>query len=160
MFDIEDTEDNIVDKVHKAIIIQNKSSGEIETEHSKDLNNEAEATKNIETNNGNNIIENKSEECGLVKPEKTFQRKPKKQQGTSIPSLSNKLYLNTGLDIEAIILPHETSIDLQTLSLASSHTEDPDFATVKKLGSGITLDKELGSINSKGAQFASHQYQK
>ena len=51
-----------------------------------------------------------------------------------------QLYLNTGLDISAVVLPHDTSVSvsLPTLSLQQFETEDPDYARVKKLGSGVS----------------------
>jgi len=148
MFDIEVTETDILDKVQKALKIQNKNQTE---KNQNVVDNSQSKLENIEKTVEKVDTAIQEEESQLVKPGKTFQRKPKQKQGTSIPSLSNKLYLNTGLDIEATILPHETSIDLPTLSLANFDTEDPDFAVVRKLGSGISLDTELGCLDSKEA---------
>ena len=53
-------------------------------------------------------------------------------------SLSNRLMLNTGIDIKASVMPtpQEMSVTIPTLVLMHFEDEDPDFAHVRKVGSG------------------------
>ena len=130
LFDIEDTEthDDILGKVQKALEKQNSA-----VDKKADLIGEAPS--------------NTPGQIKMSKPSKTFTRIPKK-----LPVKDNKeITLVNHLDIETVVVPEDTSIDIQTLSMATFETEDPDFALVKKLGAGVQKDHDtvdLATVNS------------
>merc|ERR1719186_927629 len=45
------------------------------------------------------------------------------------------------------MLPQESNFSVSSLTVSSFEMDDPDFATVKKLGTGVTLDRELREMN-------------
>ena len=99
------------------------------------------------------------EDVAVIKPGRTFTRTPVKPvvpSKTHLSSLSNRLYLHTGLSIEAEVLP-EDDLSLPTLALAGWQEDDPEFALVRKVGTGVTLDRELGQMKyDEGSSDISH----
>ena len=55
-----------------------------------------------------------------------------------IKSLSNRLMLETGIDIQATVVPEESSIDIPTLALVNFEDEDDEYLKVCKVGTGST----------------------
>merc|ERR1719186_837790 len=85
----------------------------------------------------------------VVKTGRRFDRVPRQSHSssTSLPSMSNQLCLHAGLDTEIELLPQKSCISPPTLAMSSFVMDNPDFDTVRKLGTGVTLDRELREMN-------------
>ena len=116
LFDIDESED-ILDKVQKALEKQNKNYGpRIEqSPTSEDADEDPPLTK-------------------LSKPTRTFSRVPRKPNNNQD---KKEIKLVKDFNIETVVVPQETSIELPTLSMVSFDSDDPDYALVKKLGAGV-----------------------
>ena len=130
LFDLDDTD--IVGNVQKALERQ-KAKGLSTAEKKR----EVQETKSAAT-----------------QPAKTPSRISEK---TSVRE-NNEVLVATSLSIETVLAPQETSIDLQTLSLANFESDDPNFALLKKVGSGMTFDKELESSTRQLPRLANESH--
>ena len=61
---------------------------------------------------------------------------PEEAQSSVLQSLSNRLMMNFGIDIEATMVSEESSVHVPTLALLNFEEEDSEYGFVKKIGSG------------------------
>ena len=122
LFDIDESDD-LIGKIQKALEKQNASS---------DQKNEK-------------IVEQKSEEelslksSNLQKTTKTFSKAGSRKPP---PTERKPIQIVNKLEIETVVVPpSEASLELQTLSLVTFDSDDPDFDLVKKLGACVGRDQ-------------------
>jgi len=60
------------------------------------------------------------------------------EEPSVLQSLSNRLMMNFGIDIEATMVSEESSVHVPTLALLNFEEEDSEYGFVKKVGSGTT----------------------
>ena len=118
LFDLDDEvdQDDIVGRVQKALEKQN-----------------AEANKSIPE------PPLASSSPKVLKPNKTFSRVPKKP----VIKEDKEIVLSRSIDISTTLVNQEPCLDINTLTIPSFETEDPDYALVKKLGTGRSRDQDL-----------------
>ena len=133
LFDIDESDD-LIGKIQKALEKQNASS---------DKKNEK-------------IVEQKSEEepsCvksnNLQKTTKTFSKAGSRKPP---PTERKPIQIVNKLEIETVVVPPiEASLELQTLSLVTFDSDDPDFDLVKKLGACVGRDQASSQARTSAA---------
>ena len=132
LFDIDESDD-LIGKIQKALEKQNASS---DKKNEKIVEQKSEEELSLKSNN-------------LQKTTKTFSKAGSRKPP---PTERKPIQIVNKLEIETVVVPpSEASLELQTLSLVTFDSDDPDFDLVKKLGACVGRDQASSQARTSAA---------